>query len=116
MADWEACARKMDECERLRARADSLEAGFRRRAERARDEGDIATMVRMRDAARVANMTKAALAELAGELSADLERAQAGPAGAPLDSLMARLEATAEKSRELAAVYEPFVDWAGEPS
>ena len=64
MTDWDACARKMDECERLRARADTLEAAFRRRAERARDERDIATMVRMRDAARVANVTRT-IAEIA---------------------------------------------------
>jgi hypothetical protein len=116
MADWEACARKLEECERLRARADSLEAAFRRRAERARDEGDIATMLRMRDAARVAKGTKAALVELAGELSDDLARAQAVQSSEHVQALMVRLEATAEKSRELAAVYEPFVDWAGEPS
>lgn len=116
MADWDACARKMDECERLRARSDALEAAFRRRAERARDERDIATMVRMRDAARVANVTKAEIATLATELSSDLERAQTEQTASVLDTLMARLDATAEKSRALALVYEPFVDWTGEPS
>jgi hypothetical protein len=116
MADWEACARKMDECERLRARVDAVETAFRRRAERARDERDIATMVRMRDAAHQANVVKAEIAALAAELSADLARAQAEQSAAVLEALMARLEATAEKSRELARVYEPFVDWGVEPS
>lgn len=106
----------MDECEKLSARADALEAAFRRRAVRARDEGDIATMVRMRDAARVANEKKAERGVLANTLAADLQAAQAEPAGAGLDAVMSRLEETANKSREIAALYEGFVEWDVEPS
>ncbi|HEY6459463.1 MAG TPA: hypothetical protein VIY73_04905 [Polyangiaceae bacterium] len=106
----------MDECEKLGARADALEAAFRRRALRARDEGDIATMVRMRDAAREANEKKAERGALAQNLAADLLSAQAQPAGPELDALMTRLEETAGKSREIAALYEGFVQWEAEPS
>lgn len=106
----------MDECEKLSARVDALEAAFRRRAERARDERDIATMVRMRDAAHLANEKKAQRSALAATLSADLQKAQAEPTGAGLDAVMARLEETASKSRELAELYEGFVSWDAEPS
>ena len=106
----------MDDCEKLSAKLHTLEGAFRRRAERARDEGDIATMVRMRDAAHAAKERKTELAALAGELAADLTRAQAEGTEASMDRLMARLELTATKSEELAAVYEPFVEWKGEPS
>jgi hypothetical protein len=106
----------MDECEKLSARLLALEGRFRRRAERARDERDIATMVRMRDAARLANDRKAEIAALAGDLAADLARAQAQPTESSMDALMMRLEATAAKSNELAALYEPFVEWEAEPS
>jgi hypothetical protein len=106
----------MDECEKLSARVDALEGAFRRRAERARDDRDIATMVRMRDVARVANEKRAERSALAASLSADLERAQAEPTKARLDALMARLEETASKSREVADLYEGFVSWEAEPS
>jgi hypothetical protein len=106
----------MDECERLSARLYTLEGAFRRRAERARDDRDIATMVRMRDAARAANGRRSELAALAGDLATDLARAQAEETEASMDGLMARLELTATKSKELAAVYEPFVEWEAEPS
>jgi hypothetical protein len=107
----------MDECEKLSARADALEAAFRRRALRARDEGDIATMVKMRDAARDANEKKAERGALAATLAADLQAAQADPLGsARIDALMTRLEDTATKSREIAALYEAFVEWGAEPS
>jgi hypothetical protein len=33
-----------------------------------------------------------------------------------MDGLMSRLELTASKSRELAALYDPFVEWEAEPS
>jgi hypothetical protein len=106
----------MDECEKLSARLLELEAKFRRRAERARDERDIATMVRMRDAARVANEGKAEIAAMADDLAADLARAQAEPTEAAMDALMARLDATAAKSLEIAATYDAFVEWEAEPS
>ena len=67
----------MDECEKLSATLHALEGAFRRRAERARDERDIATMVRMRDAARASNERKTELAALAGDLATDLAYAQA---------------------------------------
>ncbi|HEX3345669.1 MAG TPA: hypothetical protein VHS09_13895 [Polyangiaceae bacterium] len=114
--DWDACARKMDECEKLRARLLALEERFRRRAERARDERDIATMVRMRDAARVANEKKAAVAGMAGDLAADLTRAQAEATEASIAALMARLDATVAASLEIAAIYDAFVEWEAEPS
>jgi hypothetical protein len=114
--DWDACARKMDECEKLSAHLQTLEAAFRRRAERARDERDITTMVRMRDAVRLANDRKSELAALAGGLATDLTRAQTQPTEASFDALMARLEVTASKWRELEALYEPFVEWEAEPS
>ena len=92
-------------------------AAFRRRAERARDERDIATMVRMRDAAHLANERKTERSALAATLAADLAKAQAEPTGAGLlDAVMARLEETASKSRELAELYEAFVSWDAEPS
>jgi DNA-binding helix-hairpin-helix protein with protein kinase domain len=106
----------MDECEKLSARILALEAKFRRRAERARDERDIATMVRMRDAARVANEKKAEVAAVAGDLAADLARAQAEPTEASLDALMTRLDATVTMSLEIASTYEAFVEWEAEPS
>jgi hypothetical protein len=106
----------MDECEKLTARLRALEGKFRRRAERARDERDIAMMVRMRDAAGAANDKKAEIAALAGDLSAALATAQTEPTEASIDALMTRLEATAKKSHELAAVYAPFVEWEAEPS
>ncbi|MGH7295750.1 MAG: hypothetical protein ACRELB_12480 [Polyangiaceae bacterium] len=106
----------MDECEKLSARVDSLEAAFRRRAERARDERDIATMVKLRDAAKVANDMKAERGALAANLAADLDQAKAHPTPAGLDAVMARLEQTATKSRELAKLYESFVAWEAEPS
>jgi hypothetical protein len=116
LSDWDACARKMDECEKLSAKLQVLEGAFRRRAERARDDRDIATMVRMRDAARAANERKTELAALAGDLATDLARAQAEATEASMDGLMSRLELTASKSRELAALYDPFVEWEAEPS
>jgi hypothetical protein len=116
LVDWDACARKLDECERLNARADSLEAAFRRRAERARDEGDISMLVKLRDAAREANALKADRGAVAASLAAELDRARAEPSGAGLEALMARLEETASRSRELAALYESFVAWEAEPS
>jgi hypothetical protein len=106
----------MDECERLSAALRSLEGKFRRRAERARDEGDLATMVRMRDAARAANQRKAEIAAMADDLALDLARAQAEPSQATMDALMTRLDATATKSQEILAVYKPFVEWDAEPS
>jgi hypothetical protein len=106
----------MDDCEKLSAKLHTLEAAFRRRAERARDERDIATMVRMRDAARTANDRKTELAALAGGLAADLARAQAEATEASMNQLMAALEQTEAKSKELAAAYEPFVEWEAEPS
>jgi hypothetical protein len=106
----------MDECEKQSARLLALEEKFRRRAERARDERDIATMVRMRDAARVANEGKAELAAMAGDLAADLARAQAEPHGAPVEALLARLDATMTKSLQIAATYGAFVEWDAEPS
>jgi hypothetical protein len=106
----------MDECEKLSATLKALEGAFRRRAERARDERDIATMVRMRDAARAANERKTELAALAGELATDLARAQAEASPASMDELLARLDLTATKSKELAALYDPFVEWEAEPS
>jgi hypothetical protein len=106
----------MDDCEKLNARLRALEGAFRRRAEKARDERDLATMMRMRDAARVANERKAEIASLASDLAVDLARAQAESTEASFDALMARLEATATKSEQLAAVYEPFVEWEAEPS
>jgi hypothetical protein len=116
LTDWDACARKMDECEKLSAKLHGLEEAFRRRAERARDDRDIVTMVRMRDAAHAANDKRAELGILAQDLADDLARAQQDPTGASLDALMGRLEATATKSQELAAIYEPFVQWEQEPS
>ena len=116
LVDWDACARKLQECEALSARAESLEAAFRRRAEKARDEGDIATMVTLRDAARAANAMKADRGALAADLAADLERARGEPTGEELARLMARLEETASKSRELAKLYESHVVWEAEPS
>ncbi|HEY3820745.1 MAG TPA: hypothetical protein VGL81_26445 [Polyangiaceae bacterium] len=106
----------MDECEKLRARLLALEERFRRRAERARDERDIATMVRMRDAARVANEKKAQIAAMAGDLAADLARAQAEPTEASMTTLMTRLDATLASSLAIAALYEPFMEWEAEPS
>jgi hypothetical protein len=106
----------MDECEQLSARLLALEGKFRRRAERARDERDIATMVRMRDAARLANEKKAEIAAVAVDLAADLARAQAEPTEASLDALMARLDATVTMSLEIVATYEAFVEWEAEPS
>jgi len=106
----------MDECERISARLLALEGKFRRRAERARDERDIATMVRMRDAARAANETKAEIAAMAWDLAVDLARAQAEPTEASIGALMARLDATASKSLEVAVMYEAFVEWETEPS
>jgi len=114
--DWDACARKMDECEKLSARLLTLEEKFRRRAERARDERDIATMVRMRDAARVANERKAEIAAMAGDLATDLARAEAEPTEASMTALMARLDATMATSLQIAATYEAFVEWEAEPS
>jgi len=102
----------MDECEKLSARLLVLEGKFRRRAERARDERDIATMVRMRDAARVANEKKAEVAAVAG----DLARALAEPTDAALEALMARLDATVTMSLAIVATYEAFVEWEAEPS
>jgi len=100
----------------LRGQVHALEEAFRRRAERARDEGDIATMVHMRDAARVGGAMKGEMAALAVDLEAELSRARRDPTGAGLQPLMDRLEATAAKWRELAAVYEPFIEWEAEPS
>ena len=106
----------MDDCERLRARLLALEERFRRRAERARDERDIALMVRMRDAARVTNEKKAVIAAMAGDLATDLARAQAEPTEAAIAALMARLDATLAASLEIAATYDAFVEWEAEPS
>jgi hypothetical protein len=114
--DWNACARKLDECEKLRVQLQSLEQAFRRRAERARDEGDIGTMVAMRDAARAAGIIKGEMGALAGDLDSELSRARQDPSGAGLQPLLDRLEATAGKWRELATVYEPFIAWEAEPS
>ena len=106
----------MDECEKLSASVRALEGKFRRRAERARDERDLATMVRMRDAARAVNQHKAEIGAMADDLAVDLARAQAEPTEATLGALMARLDATAVKSQEILAVYKPFVEWDTEPS
>ena len=106
----------MDECEKLSASVRALEAKFRRRAERARDERDLATMVRMRDAAHAANHHKAEIAAMADDLALDLARAQAEPTEATMAALLTRLEATATKSQEILAVYKPFVEWDAEPS
>ena len=106
----------MDECEKLSARLLALEEKFRRRAERARDERDIATMVRMRDAARVANEKKAEIAAMAVDLATDLARAQAEPSEAAMNALMARLDATMTASLQVAATYDAFVEWEAEPS
>jgi hypothetical protein len=114
--DWDACARKMDECEKLEARVQSLEAAVRRRAERAREDGDINTIVRVRDAAHEANARKAERSAIAGDLAVDLERAQREQSPEALAALEARLDAAARKSREIAEIYEPLVEWAAEPS
>jgi hypothetical protein len=106
----------MDECEKLRTKVLAMEDRFRRRAERARDERDIGTMVRMRDAARVANEKKAAIAALARDLASDLARAEAEPTDEALSALMARLDATLAASNEIAATYDAFVEWEAEPS
>src|SRR5580658_388189 len=105
----------MDECEKLRTKVLALEDRFRRRAERARDERDIGTMVRMRDAAREANDKKAEIAALARDLAADLARAEAEPTEESMSALMARLDATMGASNELAATYAAFVEWEAEP-
>jgi hypothetical protein len=73
-------------------------------------------MVRMRDAVRAAGTYKAEMAALAGDLDDELARARQSPTGPALQPLMDRLEATAAKWRELAAVYEPFIAWEAEPS
>jgi len=73
-------------------------------------------MVRMRDAAKVAGGHKAEMAALAQDLDDELSRARQNPTGPGLQALMDRLEATAAKWRELAAVYEPFIAWDTEPS
>jgi hypothetical protein len=114
--DWDECARRMDECEKLEARVQSLEAAVRRRAQRARDEGDIGTLVHIRDAAHEANLRKAERAEIASELAADLERAQKEQTAETLAALTARLENAADKSRQIVAIYEGLVEWSSEPS
>jgi hypothetical protein len=73
-------------------------------------------MVRLRDAAKVAGMRKAEMAALARDLDDELERARENPTAAGMQALLDRLEATAAKWRDLAAVYEPFVAWDAEPS
>jgi hypothetical protein len=73
-------------------------------------------MVKMRDAARAANVLKTDRGAVAATLATDLDRARSEPTGAGLEALMARLEETASKSRELAALYESFVAWEAEPS
>jgi hypothetical protein len=73
-------------------------------------------MVRMRDAAKAAGAHKAEMAAIARDLDDDLARARQNPTGSALQTLMDRLEATAAKWREIAAVYEPFIEWEAEPS
>lgn len=73
-------------------------------------------MVRLRDAAKIAGMHKAEMTTLARDLDAELARARENPTGPGLQALLDRLEATAAKWRELAAVYEPFIAWDAEPS
>jgi hypothetical protein len=116
LIDWDAFARRIDEYDKLNGRVRALEEAFRRRAERARDERDIATMVRMRDAMHAANVGKAHLSGLADALALALSRAQAEQTQESFDALMTRLDETAVASREVAALYEPFVEWRTEPS
>jgi hypothetical protein len=73
-------------------------------------------MVRMRDAARIANERKAEIAAMAGDLAADLARAQAEPTDASMGALMASLDATVATSLQIVATYEAFVEWEAEPS
>jgi hypothetical protein len=114
--DWNDFKRKIDEYDRLQARVQALEVAFRHRAERARDERDIATMVRLRDAMHEANARKAHLASLADGLAKALALAQAEQTQASFDTLMTRLDETGVASHELAALYEPLVEWRTEPS
>jgi hypothetical protein len=114
--DWDECARKMDDCEKLEARVHSLEAAVRRRAQRAHEEGDIGTLVHIRDGAHEANVRKAERADIAQDLAADLARAQKEQTAESLRALTSRLDSAAEKSRQIIAIYEGLVEWGSEPS